>query len=292
MRTAPLLLSLSILALCLAACGSLPQPFYGNPGNAGSLLAQPPPSRLAVPPPTESLLSDKAAAQWSQAVADALQEQEIPAAATAPRGRDWTVILSAEMQGGQVLPSYTVQNPAGESQGVSQGAPVPPGDWAAGSPAVLKAAAAQAAPGIASLLGRIEAARRQSDPKSLQNRPARVFLAAMTGAPGDGNRSLPLQMRIKLEANGIVVQDTPKDADFEVKGEIQTAAGVNSTTRIELQWVVSDAKSERGRVVQINEVPPRSINPYWGDVAVAVATEAAGGVRDVIVNAGGGRPAK
>ncbi len=287
MRALPLL-------LLLTACGNLPQPFFGNPGANGARLAQPPPSRLAVQYPAQSLLPDAAATAWAQAVADALQEQEVPAEARrASTGSEWSLTLAAEIRGADVVPSYTVQNPAGEPQGLSEGAPIPTRDWAAGAPATLKAAAAQAAPGIASLLNRIEAARRQSDPNSLLNRPARVFLAPVTGAPGDGNRSLAAQMRIKLEANGLVVQDTRKDADFEVRGDIVIAPGANRTARVELQWVVSDAKSERGRIVQINEVPPQTISSYWGDVAVAVATEAAGGVKDVIVNAGGGRaPAK
>ena len=280
--------ALLLLPLLLASCGNLPQPFFGNPGLNGARLAQAPPSRLAVPLPTEALLPAAAAAAWSAATADALVEQEIPATASrAPSGRDWSLILSAEIQGATILPSYTVQNPAGVSQGVSQGAPIPMRDWASGSPAILKAAAAQAAPGIASLLGRIEAARQQSDPKSLLNRPARVYLAGVTGAPGDGNRSLPAQMRVKLESNGLVVQDTPKDADYELKGTIETAPGINGTTRVEMQWIVTDARGERGRILQINEVAPRAIIPYWGDTAVAAATEAAGGVKDVITNAGG-----
>ncbi len=277
------------LLLLLVGCGGLPQPFFGNPGAVGSRLAEPPTGRLAVPTPTQSLLTDAAARAWAQATADALQEQEIPANAATPRRGDWTLVLAAEIRGEGVVPSYTVQNPKGEPQGVSESPPIPSRDWASGDPAVLKAAAAQAAPGISSLLNRIEAARRQSDPNSLVNRPARVWLAGVTGAPGDGNRSLPEQMRIKMAAAGLVVQDTAKDADFKLEGQVETARGANNLVRVELQWIVSDARSERGRIVQINEVPGRTINPYWGDVAIVVAEEAAGGVRDVIANAGGGQ---
>jgi hypothetical protein len=46
-----------------------------------------------------------------------------------------------------------------------------------------------------------------------------------------------------------------------------------------------------GRVLQLNEVPAGSLNGLWGDVALVVAEEAAGGVRDVIANAGGLTPA-
>ncbi len=285
--------ALSLLGfLLLTACGALPQPMFGNPGAQGALLAQPPPSRLAVHYPAQSLLPDAAATLWAQAVASALVEQEIPADPRPPTpGRpptnEWSLDLVADIRGNAVVPAYTINNPAGQSQGVTEGAPIPTATWANGNPDTLKAAAEQAAPGIATMLNRIEAARRQSDPNSLLNRPTRVYLSGVTGAPGDGGRSLPTQMRIKLESAGLVVQDAAKGADFEVHGEIQTARGANNTIRVELQWIVSDAHSERGRILQINEVDPRAINPYWGDTAVAVATEAANGVKDVIGNATG-----
>ncbi len=210
------------------------------------------------------------------------------------RRTDWTLQLSAEVRGEQVVPSYVVQNPSGEAQGSAEGAPVSMADWAGGNPAVLKAAAEQAAPGIASLLGRIEAARRQSDPNSLLNRPARIYFSGVTGAPGDGGTSLPTQMRTKLTAMGLVIQDAIGGADFTLAGQVQTAPGANNTTRIELEWIVADSYgAELGRILQLNEVPPGTLDRYWGDVAVVVADEAAGGVRDVVLNATGARkPAK
>ena len=277
------------LLLALSACGDLPQPFLGRPGATALRLAQPPPSRLSVPAPTQALLPDDAAGAWAGAVAEALAAEEIPATTGRTRRGDWSLQLAAEIRGNEVIPSYTVQNPAGEPQGMSEGAPVPVRAWAGGDPSVLKAAAAQAAPGIASLLGRIDAARRQSDPNSLQNRPARIHLAGVTGAPGDGNRSLPAQMRAKLSALGLVVQDTVKDADYILQGDVAAVPGAGGTTRIELQWIVTDAKGERGRILQLNEVPRGSLDRYWGDVAVAAATEAAAGVRDVVANAAGTR---
>lgn len=299
-RPAPGRLAALLLALALAACGSLPQPFFGRPGSLAARLSQPPPSRLSVPTPSESLLPTQAADTWATATANALLAEDVPAAAVPARRRgDWALLLSAEVRGREVVPTYTVQNPAGESQGFSEGAAVPTADWASGRPEVLKAAATQAAPGIASLMQRIEAARQLSDPNSLRNRPARVHFTGVTGAPGDGNTSLAAQMRTRLAGFGLVVQDTATGADFTLRGEVKTAPGSGTTTRIELQWVVAAAPaantaanaaaSERGRVVQLNEVPARSLDRFWGDVAVVVATEAAGGVRDVIINAGGGR---
>ena len=274
--------------LALAACGDLPQPFLGRPGATALRLAQPPPSRLAIPLPTDSLLTDNAALAWSNALATALVAQELPAGAHPVSRGDWSLVLSAEVQNGAVVPTYTVMDPAGQPQGASQGPPVPARDWAAGQPATLKAAADAEAPKVIALLNGIEARRQSSDPKSLLNRPPVIYFKGVTGAPGDGNTALARQMTTKLPNLGDVVQDTAKGADFAVVGDVVTAPGAGNTTRVEVQWIVTDARGEEnGRVVQINEVPPHTLDQYWGEVAVVVANEAAGGVHEVITNATG-----
>ncbi len=276
------------LLLALSACGDLPQPFFGNPGRTGAELSRPPPSRLAIPSPAQSLLPDAGAKAWASATAASLLEQEVPATHTDAHQGDWTLVLSAELRGPEVLPTYTVQNPSGQSEGASQGAPVPASAWASGDPQVLKTAADQAAPGIVQLLSRIEAAHLKSDPNSLMNRPARLYFTGVTGAPGDGNQSLPAQMTLKLADLGMVVQDSPDKADFKLRGEVKTAPGAGGTTRVEIQWIVDAPDGdERGRVLQLNEVPPGALDVHWSDVAVAVANEASGGVRDIILNATG-----
>lgn len=281
------------LGLALAGCGDLPQPFLGNPGSAARRLAQPPPSRLTVPVPTESLLPDGAAEAWARAMTDALVAHEVPAVVASQQRRgDWQLVMSAEMRGGAVLPSYTVQNPAGASAGVTEGALVPVQAWADASAATLKSAADSAAGNVASLLARIEAARRAADPNDLINRPAKLYFSGVTGAPGDGNQSLARQMRAKLVNVGQATQNTASGADFTLRGEVRTAPGAGGTLRVELQWVVDDATGEeRGRVVQLNEVPPGTLDSYWGDVAVVVAQEAAGGVKEVLSQQTGRRAA-
>ena len=274
--------------LLLTGCGDLPQPFRNRPGATAMRLSQPPPARLAIPLPTQSLLTDAAAQSWSNALADALVAQELPVTAAAPRPGDWRLLLTADLQGGAVIPTYTVTDPKGAPQGASQGPPVSPAEWAAGQPQTLKAAAEVEAPKVVALLSGIEARREMSDPHSLLNRPPVIYFKGVTGAPGDGNTSLARQITLHLPNQGDVVQDNAKGADYTLAGEIKTAPGANNTTRIEVQWIVNDAVgNERGRVVQINEVPPHSLDSYWGDVAVAVATEAAGGVQEVINQASG-----
>ena len=88
-------------------------------------------------------------------------------------------------------------------------------------------------------------------------------------------------MAVRLHTVGLVVQNTK--ADFNVAGEVRAVPIAGNMTRIEIQWVVADARGdERGRIVQLNEVPSGSLDHFWGDVALVVAQEAAQGVKDVI----------
>ena len=60
--------------------------------------------------------------------------------------------------------------------------------------------------------------------------------------------------------------------------------------RVEIQWVLTNAAvDERGRVVQLNEVSSGQLNSYWGDVAVVVAEQASGGIRDALLTQTGKR---
>lgn len=276
-----------LLTVLVAACGDLPRPFAGNPGATAERLAQPPPSRLFVPASSDVLLDDAGSRAFAAALADALADQEVPAFAVIDTRRqgEWRLRTRAERRGGQVVLTYTVENPAGVQQGVTQGPPVDADAWARGTPDTLRQAAAAAAGPTAALLTRIEAARQESDPNSLLNRPPRVVVTGVTGAPGDGNRALAREMLHELPKLGEVVQDTPEGADFAVAGNVTTTKSAPGKLRVEIEWVVSSpGGDQRGKIVQLNEVPAGSLEPYWGDVAAVVAQQAASGVRDVILN--------
>jgi hypothetical protein len=280
------------ILLLLAGCGDLPRPFAGNPGATARMLAQPPPSRLAVRAPTGAMLGDRDAVAFAAAVAHALQDAEVPAITDPPRRGDWQLQISAELRQGRVIPSYAVLDPEGAERGQAEGIGIDPAAWAdAGTPTVA-AAALVAAPRIAAMLARIEAERRRSDPASLANRPPRVFLRPVAGAPGDGNISLARQMRLELAKSGHVLQDSAEGADYTVAGDVLVVPAAGKLERVEIQWRVTDARGEeRGKVVQLNEIPAGSLRGFWADIAVVVAQEAAGGVRDVILNQTDRKPA-
>ncbi len=275
----------------LARCGDLPQPFLGNPGATARMLAQPPTPRLAVPVPGQALLPGQAAESFAEALADALQNQEVPAVEGPARPGDWRLEVSVGLHGATVVPVYSVLDPKGRDQGKSEGKPLASAECAAATPATLSRAATEAAPGIADLLSRIQAALQHADPNSLYNRAARVRVVDVTGAPGDGNLALTRQMRAMLSQLGPVVQDTAAGADFIVRGTVRLVPIAGGQQRVEIQWSVANPSGdERGRVVQLNSVPAGSLNGYWGDVATVVAQEAAGGVRDVILRQSGRAP--
>lgn len=287
-RPHPAALMAMVLLPALAGCGDLPMPFKDRPGATALRLAAPPPTRLAVPAPSDALLARDGAALLARDMAGQLDDQDVPAEAITPERGDWRLVLTASLAGDQVIPTYTVLTPRGTVRGRTSGKPVAASAWANADPATLQQVAQAAAPDIAAMLTGIQAAIRQADPNSLMHRPARIYFTGVTGAPGDGNASLTRLMLARLPTLGDVMVDKPSDADFTIRGEIKTAPGAKGAMRIEIQWIVTDAKSrESGRVVQINEVPAGSLDHYWGEVAEVVATEAAGGVHEVVVQASG-----
>ncbi len=278
---------LLLLAFALAGCGDFPRPFQGNPGAAALRLAVPPPPLLAVPPPPTALLADAASRNFASDVATALADRTVPAVAAAARPGDWQLAISASLDKGQVIPRYTVIDPTRHTQGSIAGKPVPANAWANADPAALKEAANADAPAIATLLTDIDARIKRSNPTSLMNRPARVFFAGVVNAPYDGDFVLARTLRADLPALGVPLQASKTGADFSVAGQVKVApAPQPGQVRVELQWIVTDARGrERGRVVQLNDVPLKTIDPSWGAVAPTITEQAASGLRELIQKA-------
>ncbi|MBW6398042.1 hypothetical protein KPL78_09310 [Roseomonas sp. HJA6] len=281
---------LALLVLALPACGDLPQPYRGRPGGQAGLLAAPPAYRLAVPAPAAALLTNAQAESFAEALSTALLTAEVPASATDPLPLDWRLTVEASLQGNAVVPRYVLFDPDGRQQGATLGTRIPARDWQDARPEVLQRAAREAAPRIADLLLRAEAARKGNDPAALtESGPPRIYVPMVRGAPGDGNEALTIRIREALTSQGMIVQDQAQGARFAVTGQVGVFDQPQSRTqRVELMWTVSRQDGhDLGRVLQLNEVPMGVLSRFWGDVAFAAANEAAGGVRTVVQNAGG-----
>jgi hypothetical protein len=281
MRYLPLL-----LPLALAACGTLPEPFYGNPGPEGARLAVPPAPVLMVPTPTAALLSDDAAKTYAQDLAAALANYDVPSIAGPVSKTNWHLTTTAHLAGNEVIPDYIVTGPDGKNYGNIPGAAASAQDWANGSPTALAAQAGTDAQTLSKSLALINAQVQQSNPQSLENRTPRIYVGAVTGAPGDGDSALPLNLTRDLPGPDDEVVTDATRADFIVTGHIITSPAANHQTMVEMDWSVLDANHRKiGQVTQLHALALADITPYWGDIAAAAASEAAGGIQQVVVNA-------
>ncbi len=277
---------LLLLPLALASCGTLPQPFYGNPGSPeAAKLSEPPAPVLMVPTPKTALLDDKSAGLYAHDLAAALAAADVPSVAGVAVKGEWQVGISAAVNGNNVEPAYAVIGPDGKTYGHQAGALVPAAGWSNGDAATLTTAATTDATTLAKLMTSINAQVQQSNPDSLENRVPRIFIGTVTGAPGDGDVSLPLNLARDLPGPDLALAKAADQADFIVTGTITTKPAPQAQLQVELDWVVRDRNNRvAGQVSQIHDLNPGDITPYWGDVAAAAASEAAQGISTVVQN--------
>ena len=275
-----------LLLAALAGCGTLPQPFYGNPGGEATRLSIPPPPILIVTPPSRALLPGDAAKTYADDLAAALVAVDVPSLARPADTKDWRLITTASQHGQEILPAYTVLGPDGHIYGGLTGSPVSAAAWLQGDPTTLNKTAGTDALALARLLADINAKVQQSNPQSLENRAARVFIAKVTGAPTDGDTALALGMARDLPGADTIVVTREAQADFTISGAVNAQAEGNNQMLVQIVWTVRDAGNRTvGQVTQLHALDLVDITPYWGDVAAAAAKEGATGVQEVITNA-------
>jgi len=276
----------ALVALLLAGCGTLPEPFYGDPGIEGAKLANPPPPVLIIPPPGQALLGDDSAKRYASDLAAALVSYDVPSIAEPANKTDWRLTTTATLNGNSVIPAYAITGPDGKSYGTETGHPVAAEDWANGNPQALAAAANADAAGLTKLLTNVNAAIQQSNPQSLENRPARLYMGAVTGAPTDGDNALSLDITRDLPGINTVLVDNPSQADFTITGAVKSQPDSNGQILVQLTWTIHDSNNrEIGKIFQLHDLNPSDITPHWGDIAAAAASEAALGIQEAITNA-------
>jgi hypothetical protein len=270
--------------LLLAACNGAPPPIMGRTAPAAAL--SPPDSAGIYVLPVENAPTASATV-LAAAMATALQQADVPASAqSSNRGsyRLQPIATATSTAGGHVSISvvWELRNAAGTVIGSTPSQLVADaGAWQRGDGKLAAALAAPAAPVLAKLVeGDVPRPQGGLNPV--------VALRPVTGAPGDGDRSLTRAMGAALEHTNVAVTVTPVDkVDFIVTGTVTVAPADAQKQQVKVTWVLTRPDgSELGRVKQENAVPAGSLDGAWGEVAYAVTSAAAPGVRRLIEEVG------
>lgn len=280
-----------VLALLpLAACNNPPLPIMGR--TAPPVALSPPDSAGIYVLPAANAPAPAAAA-LAAAMAAALQKADIPASARASNRDSYRLQPTATVTPGagsreRVGIVWELHDAAGKLLGSTPSRlDVDAGAWQHGDDTLAAALAAPAAPAIAKLV--------QSDLPSPEGQlMPMVALRAVTGAPGDGDRSLTRAMSAALARSNLALANAPANQkDFIVAGTVEIATADGKTQRVRITWVLLRPDgSEVGRVKQENAVPAGSLDGAWGEVAYAVTDAAAPGVRRLIEEVGLSAPGR
>jgi len=274
-----------LLALVLlAACNGPPPPIMGR--TAPPVALSPPDSVGIYVLPVENA-PPPAAAALAAAMATALQQADVPASANASNRGSYHLQPIATVTPGAdgrtaIKIVWELRDAAGKAIGsMPSRITADASAWQRGDDKLAATLAAPAAPAIAKLV--------ESDVPVPQGQLAPVVaLRAVTGAPGDGDRSLTRAMGVALERANLILAAAPGDKeDFIVTGAVEVAAADGQQQQVRVTWVLSRPDgSEVGRVKQENAVPAGSLDGAWGEIAYAVTNAAAPGVRRLIEEVG------
>lgn len=154
------------------------------------------------------------------------------------------------------------------------------------------AAAAAAPPGL-------PAARSVERPRAYQA-PVPITAAAwsapvlaiqgVSGAPGDGNRTLARAIREALRLRDFQVTDDPRQAAFRLMGQVDMTQPNAGRQHVKITWRVTTMNGGNvGRATQENTIPAGSLDGSWGQVADMIGNAAVDGIQELFGQRPSGR---
>ncbi|MCC7274266.1 MAG: hypothetical protein IT561_16485 [Alphaproteobacteria bacterium] len=273
----PALLGLAIL--CLAgACQPLPRPLADVAVPGPELLNLPGRGGVAVLEPAG--LPEGRARAFADALAEALRDREVQAIAGGSMSESLFLLgrIEAVPQGtAEVELVFDWELTDADGTSVARRLDhetIPRRDWERATPRWL---AARAAPGVAALYN----GQMPSTTTAVVRTP--VYLAGVTGAPGDGGRSLPRALVSVVETRDMAVVQDRKAAVAVIEGIMTVKPVAPGKEAVEIKWRVTRPSGEEvGVVTQANEIPAGSLKGAWGEIAAAVAMGAGEGISDLV----------
>jgi hypothetical protein len=306
------LATIVLACLCLSGCGPTPKPFEHEP--ADDIAFHPKQDKTEVIVATPANMPGKLAGKIATALALELQSYDIVAAvqpaqaplkvAGATSTRDAGFGLGIEIQiEWYLLGKGSIEGPA-VSKTVAR-----PEDIAEGNDRLVSRIAQQAAPRIATLMGKpptvearapgqvaagVNTPDTPDDPANPTQTAAaapsnpkvptvKVMVTQVVGAPSDGNRQLFSGMRRALGSSRIVVIDKAGPDTFTVGATVKLSPIDDRSVQLEISWVLTDPSGkEVGKVDQSNPVPIAATKGSWTGFGDIVATAAVEGILELL----------
>jgi len=282
-------LSLTILVagFVTAACQPLPQPFQADSrAKANDALIRPIGETSLFIPPISGLPQGPDAA-LAEALAKALNEQDVPASATGRNRLTSLLTVRLEPRGSDAVWSWEDRAPDGSLQaGETRSLGVAPAQLAANDAAAMKQAAATMATSIAQKLNAAVIEATQTDA-----RPVMLAVKECEGAPGDGNRALRQAMREILILGGRNPLPDTAGADYVIGCRVNVWQDTPNSERVTIEWVLLGPNgSQLGDVKQANRIPQGQLAGAWGNTAHIIAKGGWQGLSEILESRQRNRP--
>jgi len=306
-----------VCLLALAACGQPPRPFEHDDSEAPVRALPQDKTELAISPPKN--MPPEMAKRVAAALAVELQSYGIVAAvqpAAAPIQVNGTMSTRDADLGIEIQIDWRVAGAPAAVEPATSKTRTRPEDYAEANERLVSRIAQQAAPRVATLIGRpptflprspgqvaagvsvpmepdvAPALAAASMPGSAPTPPAqqqpqvKVLVAPVTGAPSDGNRQLYSGMRRALGSSKIVIVDAAGPDIFTVVGTVNLTAIDDQKGQLVIKWFLKDPAGKTiGDLEQSNPVPLAAAKGSWAGFGDIVATAASEGVLELLEKA-------
>jgi hypothetical protein len=272
-----------MMGLLVVGCGPIPQPFQGTAKVTADVASLDVPSAVGIAVVPVTGLPGPASDTLTKALAKGLEPFEIPAEAV-PRNTG----LGFTLQGTAVNPTHVdgrvsgdilwrLKSRQGRDAGTYlQGISVSAAEWEQGQGETLDRVGKDAATAIAQLIdGSTAQAAGGSitpvtSPQATTQKPLRISVKPVEGAPGDGQEALQLAMLEMLLNNGLKRDDVNPEIVLMGRVVIEPAQGGEDFVTISWRAITQDG-AELGDVKLSNNIPKGSLEGRWGATAFAIA---------------------
>ena len=305
-----------VCLLALAACGQPPRPFEHDDSRAPVRALPQDKTELAISPPKN--MPPQMAKRVAAALAIELQSYGIVAAvqpAAAPMQVNGTMSTRNADLGIEIQIDWRLAGAPAAREPATSKTHTRPEDYAEASERLVSRIAQQAAPRVATLIGRPPTFQARSPgqvaagvsvpmepdvgpalaaasvpgaaPQQQQQQPqVKVLVAPVTGAPSDGNRQLYSGMRRALGSSKIVIVDAAGPDIFTVVGTVSLKPLDDQKGQLVIKWFLKDPAGKTvGDLEQSNPVPLAAAKGSWAGFGDIVATAASEGVLELLEKA-------